>query len=161
MGKIRAVDDNQRVRLRGNDRLRGLPDTSKDQRQLAWNRRSADDGKIGGVEGAFKPMTLHRPAAYPSERAVRTKGAQRSHQGAAEHVAGFLHGNKEELELRAHCALPLTPPTNPFPLSAAAAPAAGSATTAAAAATAIPAGPARAPPSTGRGPIGGRSNRRS
>lgn len=63
MGKIRAVDDQQNVRLCGHDGCGGLVDPRNEFRQLLENLREAHDGEFGIVEQRGEPLRLQRFAA--------------------------------------------------------------------------------------------------
>src|ERR1700722_4864581 len=168
VGEIGAVDDHQRIRARGDHGGGGLTNPAEDQRQPARDRRNAHDRKrvdgewtddAGGRHGASANAVERRRAAVP-----RLQG---TNQCGAERIAGFLRGDDIERERPGFRLLPHragsspTPATKTFSRSAIAMTSAASAMMVEPAATATPASPARAAPSIVRGPIEGRSKRRS
>src|SRR5580693_4682789 len=168
MGEIGAVDDHQRIRACRDHGGCGFAYPAKNHRQPARYRRNAHDRKLVDGERTGDAGSRHGAAADPVERqrAAVTR-FERTNQCGAERIAGFFRGDdikRKRLALRLgpHCAASWpTPATKIFSRSAAAITSAASAMMVEPAATATPASPARAAPSMVRGPIEGRSKRRS
>ena len=63
MGEVRAVDDHQRIRPRGNDRMRGFADAAKNLRQLLRDGGQTDDGRVrrSGTGCTIPAAAMARP----------------------------------------------------------------------------------------------------
>src|SRR6185437_14458923 len=166
MGEVRTIDDDQNIRLSRHHGIRGLPDQPQDLRQLHHDAGKADDRQFLDRKQRAQPLARHGAAADAFEFDGATEPlAQHLHQPRAKAVAGFFGGDQEypapdtaRHARRAHAATPVT--NNPA-LSAASIMVCGSATTVLPAIMAMPASFAAAAPSTVRGPIAGKSWRRS
>src|SRR5580704_12710632 len=168
MGEIGTIDDHQRIRSRGDHGGRGLANPAKNHRQPARDRRNTHDRKLVDGEWADNAGSRHGTSADAVERQCTAVARfERTSQCSAERIAGFFGSDdikrkRSGLRLAPHrAASSPTPATKIFSRSAAAMTSAASAMMVLPAATAMPASPARATPSMVRGPIEGRSKRRS
>ncbi len=59
MGEIRAVDDDQDIRLRRNDIVGGLADTAQDRRQPLCEAAEPDDGQVIDGKQAMDARRRH------------------------------------------------------------------------------------------------------
>src|SRR5665213_805663 len=164
MGEFRTVEDDQNVRVCGDDGIGGFGDTAQNFRQAHRDGEDADDGEVAEWKQTWHALRRHLRAAdagKPNAAAGRT--LERGDQRRAKPVAGFLACCYEYMQRRrVHGAEAGATPTTKMPArSAARTSFSGSAKILSPAATAIPSRPARATPSTVCGPIDGRSKRRS
>ncbi len=94
MGEVGAVDDDQGVRPRGDDRRSGLMDARDERRQPGQHRQDAHDGDVADRKQALEALGLHRLAANAGEGDLARAGfAERPHQLKAKLVAGVLAGD--------------------------------------------------------------------
>src|SRR5580704_17660652 len=168
VGEIGTVDDHQCIRARGDHGGRGLANPAKNHRQPARDCRNAHDRKLVDGEWTDDASRRHGASADPVERqCAAVPRFERTNQRRAERIAGFFGGDdinrdRSGLRLVSHrAASSPTPATKMLSPSAAAITSPASAMMVEPAATATPASPARATPSMVRGPIDGRSKRRS
>ena len=167
MGEVRAVDDDERVGPRRDDGVRGLANAPQDQRQPPRNGAEPENRQLLDGKRALDAGRGHGPPANAGQRQrAAIPGAERANQCCAQRIAGFLRGDqidrKRPRQRPGHRAVTSgTPMTKIFSRSAAAATAAGSAMMVLPAVTATPASPARTAFAIVRGPIVGRSKRRS
>src|SRR5271170_2130734 len=163
VGEIGAVDDDDRVRTGGDDRIGRFPDSPQDHRQTPRNRADADNGEIVDRKRTSDPGRRHGAAADAREVERGAAGHERPRQRGPERVAGFLRRNEMDRQRPRHAVhadfSSGTPTKKMFARSAAAVSRSGSATIVAPAVTARPARPARATFSTVCGPMAGRSKR--
>ena len=97
MGEIGAVDDDQRVGARFDDRGGGAADAVDEGRQALDDRQHPHHRDVGEREQACQPLGGHRLAA-DAEKVDALGGllAERPHQLEAELVAGRLAGDEGE-----------------------------------------------------------------
>lgn len=96
MGKIRTVDDDQRIRLFRDHRIGGFANAAQDAAQLFGDRGETDDRQVLNRKAGGEPRLRHRAAANALEaHAVSQTRAQFAHQAGAEPVAGFLRRDQE------------------------------------------------------------------
>src|SRR4029077_14296464 len=163
MCKVRAVDDDQCVGTGRDHGVRRLPDAPQDERQFWHDCADSQDREFIHGEKTGEAARCHVTPADAAKGDIGPQGTHRIHQRAAEHIAGLFRRHEKELVRKCHYVdrSALMPTTKILALSAAVASAAGWATIEPPATTAIPASPARAVSSTVRGPMAGRSKRRS
>ncbi len=99
MGEVGAVDDDQDVGPRGDDRLSGLTNARDERRQPGQHRQNAHDGDVADRKQAFEALGLHRLAADAGEVDVaRPRFAERPHELEAELVARMLAGDESHAQ---------------------------------------------------------------
>src|ERR1700733_12319735 len=167
VGEIGAVDNDERVGPRGDDRVGGFANAPQDHPQACRYRADPDNGKVVCRKRTNDALSSHGAPTDSSEhqRAARI-AAQCANKRGTERVVGFLGGDQIDRERSRLCTVHArassdTPTKKILARSAAALILSGSATIALPAATASPPNPARATFSIVRGPIAGRSKRRS
>src|SRR6185437_5974753 len=168
VSEVGTVDDDEGIRSRRDDSVRGLTDAAQDQRQAPRNRREANDRDVIDRERAGDSGRRHGPAAdtgklKPAALTLHERKRQRRAEGVAR-LLGRDQIKRERPLLRAgagHARASGTPMRKRPAPSAAATVSAASAMIVLPAATAIPARPACAALRTVAGPIAGKSKRRS
>ena len=84
MGEVGAVDDDEGVRARGDDRIGGLTDARDQLRQARDDRQYAHHRDVADRKQARQPFGRHRFAADPGEGdAIRPRLAERPHEPGA------------------------------------------------------------------------------
>ncbi len=107
MGEIRAVDDQQNIRLCGYDRLRSLVDPRNQLRQFFEDLREPHDGKLGIIEQRDQPLRLKRLAADAHQLdGSLIPGFQGSDQIRAQKIAGDLAGYDRHFQRCRHSVMP-------------------------------------------------------
>ena len=90
MGEVGAVDDDERVRSRRDDRRGRPPDAPDERGQARQHRQDSHDGDVADREQALQPFGLHRLAADADKDDVGVDLAQRAHELEAELIARML-----------------------------------------------------------------------
>ena len=99
VGEVGAVDDDERVGARCDDRRRGAADAVEERRQALDDRQNPHHRDVGEREQALQPFGGHRIAADAEEfDAAAGLLAERPHQLEAELVAGRLAGDDGEAQ---------------------------------------------------------------
>ena len=101
VGKLRAVDDDERVRTRRDGRVRGFSDAAKNLRQPAGDGGESDDRQLVDRKWAHYTSRRHSVAANAREAqlAAMTR-RQRARERCAENVARFFRRNDEDRKRR-------------------------------------------------------------
>ena len=88
VGEVRAVDDDERVRPRGDDRPCRLADAREKLRQPGQHRQDAHDRDVADRKEAREPLSLHRLTANAGEYDLACmRLLKRAHELVAELVA--------------------------------------------------------------------------
>ena len=102
MGEVGAVDDDEGVGPRGDDRLGGLTDARHERRQPGQHRKNAHDSDVADRKQALEALGLHRLAADAGKGDVaRARFAERPHELKTKLVARMLAGDQSHAQ-RAH-----------------------------------------------------------
>ncbi len=98
MGEIRAVDDDENIRLALEDGLGGAADPIEDLRKARHDGHDPHDRDIAHGEQGLQPLADHRIAADALDHEIASAFAQREDQARSEMIAAMFAGDHEHAE---------------------------------------------------------------
>ena len=100
VGKVRTVDDDERIGLRRHHRVGRLPNPRENCPQPPDDGHDAHHCDVAHRKETFQPFRLHRLAADPDESDVARRLAERTHELEAELIARMLASHQRDLQRR-------------------------------------------------------------